>query len=123
MTNAPFERLLAAAAQFKVAGDDFARRAAGRHRWTADRLARINEESREAERRLARPEGLVGRPWYRNLLYAADRDNGYADVPLPGIAEALRDRNATLLSREVEDLTQRVVDARGKVMAAIALMR
>ena len=123
MTNAPFERLLAAAAQFKTTGDEFARRAARSHRWSSDRLARINEESREAERRLTRPEGLVGRPWYRNLLYAADRDNGYADVPLPGIAEALRDRDAALLSREVEDLTQRVTDARSKVASAVGMMR
>ena len=123
MTGAPFERLLAAAAQFKATGDEFARRAARGRRWNPDRLARINEESREAERRLTRPEGLVGRPWYRNLLYAADRDNGYADVPLPGIAEALRDRDAALLTREVEDLTQRVMDARGKVASAVGLMR
>ena len=123
MTNAPFDRLLAAAAQLKRAGDDFARRAAGRRRWNSDRLARINEESREAERRLARPQGLAGRPWYRNLLYAADRDNGYADVPLPGIAEALRDRDAALLSHEVEDLAQRVGDARTKVESANRLMR
>ena len=123
LTDAPFGRLLAAAGQFKTTGEEFARRAAGRRRWTSDRLARINEESRAAERRLARPEGLVGRPWYRNLLYAADRDNGYADVPLPGIAEALRDRDAALLRREVEDLAQRVTDARGKVAAAVGLMR
>ena len=65
----------------------------------------------------------MGRPWYRNLLYAADRDNGYADVPLPGIAEALRDHDAARLSREVQDLATRVGDARAKVSAAAALLR
>ena len=30
------------------------------------------------ERALTRPEGLRSRPWFRNLIYAADEDNGYA---------------------------------------------
>lgn len=123
MTGVPFDRLLTAAAELKVAGTEFARLAGRGRRWNSDRLARINEESREAERRLARPQGLVGRPWYRNLLYAADRDNGYADVPLPGIAEALRDRDVGRLVHEVEDLVQRVTDAGSKVESAVGLMR
>ncbi|MBW8772920.1 MAG: M20/M25/M40 family metallo-hydrolase [Gemmatimonadetes bacterium] len=123
MQGAPFERLLAEAAAFRRAADTLASRAARASRLPVARLDRLNEEAREAEHRLSRPEGLVGRPWYRNLLYAADRDNGYADVPLPGIAEALRDRDAARLSREVQDLATRVGDARAKVSAAAAVLR
>ena len=123
MVGAPWPKLLAEARALRAAGDTFATRSARAARFNVDRLSRINEESRQAERQMARPEGLVGRPWYRNLLYAADRDNGYADVPLPGIAEAMRDRDAGRLSREVVDLTQRVADVRGRVSAAAALLR
>src|SRR4029077_15510766 len=85
--------------------------------------ARVNTQLREAERRLARPTGLTGRPWYRNLLYAADRDNGYADVPLPGISEALRDRNGAALASEVNDLAMRIDEVRARVDAAAALLK
>ncbi len=123
MGGAPFDRLLAEAAAFRLAADTLAARRDRAARLSPDRLERLNEEMREAERRLTRPEGLVGRPWYRNLLYAADRDNGYADVPLPGIAEALRDRDAARLAHEVLDLAQRVGDARAKVSAAVGMLR
>ena len=123
MQGAPFERLLAAASAFRRAADTLARRSARASHLSTARLERLNEDAREAEHRLSRPEGLVGRPWYRNLLYAADRDNGYADVPLPGIAEALRDHDAARLSREVQDLATRVGDARAKVSAAAAMLR
>lgn len=121
--GAPFERLVAEALAFRAAADTLAMRSGRAARLSIDRLQTLNEEAREAERRLTRAEGLTGRPWYRNLLYAADRDNGYADVPLPGIMEAIRDRDARRLSREVEDLAQRVGDARAKVAAAAALLR
>jgi N-acetylated-alpha-linked acidic dipeptidase len=123
MVGAPWDRLTAEARSLRAAGDTFATRSARGSRFDETRLGRINEESRQAERSLARPEGLNGRPWYRNLLYAADRDNGYADVPLPGIAEALRDKDAGRLSFEVADLAQRVADVRGRVTAAAALLR
>lgn len=123
LVGAPWDRLMAEARGLKAAGDTFTTRSARASRLNVDRLSRMNEESRQAERQMARPEGLTGRPWYRNLLYAADRDNGYADVPLPGIAEALRDKDAGRLSREVADLAQRVGDVKGRVSAAVALLR
>ncbi|HEU4570190.1 MAG TPA: M28 family peptidase [Gemmatimonadales bacterium] len=123
MTGAPFARLLAASRALRTAADAFAAAEARGTPTDAQRLARVNTELREAERQLARPSGLVGRPWYRNLLYAADRDNGYADVPLPGVAEALRDRDRARLAREVADLAQRLAAARARVVAAQAALR
>jgi N-acetylated-alpha-linked acidic dipeptidase len=123
MVGAPWDRLTNEAKTLRAVGDTFQSRSARASRFDETRLGRVNEESRQAERSLARPEGLNGRPWYRNLLYAADRDNGYADVPLPGIAEALRDKDAGRLSFEVADLAQRVADVRGRVSAAAMLLR
>jgi N-acetylated-alpha-linked acidic dipeptidase len=120
--TAGFDRVLASADQLKRSAEalDAARGAVGT--LTPAKAAAVNTLLREAERRLARPAGLSGRPWYRNLLYAADRDNGYADVPLPGISEALRDRNGAGLVNEVDDLATRIDEVRARVDSATALL-
>ena len=59
------------------------------------------------ERALTRPEGLRTRPWYRNLIYAADENNGYANIVFPSVNEAIRAGDATLAQREIDDLARR----------------
>jgi N-acetylated-alpha-linked acidic dipeptidase len=59
------------------------------------------------ERALTRPEGLRTRPWYRNLIYAADENNGYANIVFPSVNEAIRSGDAALTRREVDDLARR----------------
>ena len=66
-----------------------------------------NAALREVERALTRPEGLRTRPWYRNLIYVADENNGYANMPLPSVNEAIRDDDDGLAARELADLSQR----------------
>lgn len=126
MAGAPFDRVLASATGLSRAAtrfDSASAMAGAAGRLSNARLSRVNAQLREAERRLARPTGLTGRPWYRNLLYAADRDNGYADVPLPGISEALRDKDAAALAREVDDLATRIGEVTARVDSATALLR
>lgn len=87
-------------------------------------LASANLLLREAEMALSRPSGLVGRPWFRNLMFASDRDNGYADIALPGIAEAIEDNDQPRFEREVNDLTSRVMQATSLIQqATVALAR
>ena len=59
------------------------------------------------ERALTRPEGLRTRPWYRNLIYAADENNGYSNVVFPSVSEAIRAGDAALVEREAADLARR----------------
>jgi N-acetylated-alpha-linked acidic dipeptidase len=66
-----------------------------------------NAALREVERALTRPLGLRTRPWYRNLIYVADENNGYATMPFPSVNEAIRDDDAELAERELADLAQR----------------
>ncbi|HEX2205363.1 MAG TPA: transferrin receptor-like dimerization domain-containing protein, partial [Longimicrobium sp.] len=47
------------------------------------------------------------RPWYRNLVYAADENNGYANVVFPSIHEAIRAGDRALAEREIADLARR----------------
>jgi N-acetylated-alpha-linked acidic dipeptidase len=70
-------------------------------------LQRTNAGLLEVERQLTRPEGLVTRSWFRNLIYASDENNGYATMVFPSVGEAIRAGNATIVAREVNDLATR----------------
>jgi N-acetylated-alpha-linked acidic dipeptidase len=63
------------------------------------------------ERALTRPEGLKDREWFRNLIYASDPDNGYADMVFPGVATAVRHGDRALAESELADLARRFAAA------------
>lgn len=69
-----------------------------------DALARTNASLLEVERALTRPQGLDGRAWFRNLIYVADEDNGYANMVFPSVNEAIRAGDADRTAREIADL-------------------
>jgi N-acetylated-alpha-linked acidic dipeptidase len=72
-----------------------------------ERRAAVNAALRGVERALARPEGLRTRAWYRNLIYVADVDNGYANMVFPSINEAIRANDQRLTGEEIIDLAHR----------------
>ncbi len=74
------------------------------------------------ERALTRPEGLRSRPWFRNLIYAADEDNGYATIVFPSVNEALRRRDLALARSELADLATRFGAASRKLDEARAAL-
>lgn len=74
------------------------------------------------ERALTRPEGLRSRPWFRNLIYAADEDNGYSTVVFPSVNEALRRREIALARAELADLAARFMAASRKLDQARAAL-
>jgi N-acetylated-alpha-linked acidic dipeptidase len=59
------------------------------------------------ERSITRPDGLRTRQWYRNLIYEADENNGYANIVFPSVNEAIRAGDASLAQRELDDLARR----------------
>ncbi len=74
---------------------------------TMARRGATNAALREVERALIRPQGLRSRPWYRNLIYVADIDNGYANMAFPSINEAIRAGDERRTTDEVADLAHR----------------
>jgi N-acetylated-alpha-linked acidic dipeptidase len=70
-------------------------------------LQRTNRALMQVERALIRQQGLKSRPWFRNLIYVADENNGYANMALPSINEAIRANDETLTRSEIEDLASR----------------
>jgi N-acetylated-alpha-linked acidic dipeptidase len=63
--------------------------------------AGLNAQLLMSERRLTNPEGLPNRSWYRHLIYAPGFYTGYAVKTLPGIREAIEQRNWQLAESEV----------------------
>ncbi|HVW95635.1 MAG TPA: transferrin receptor-like dimerization domain-containing protein [Mucilaginibacter sp.] len=54
---------------------------------------KLNKLLYQAEQVLLSPEGLPRRPWYRHTIYAPGFYTGYGVKTLPGIREALEQRN------------------------------
>ena len=88
---------------------------------TAARRARyttVNARLRDVERAMTRPSGLASRPWFRNLVYAADVDNGYSNMPFPAVNEAVRARNLTQARDELRELAAHFGQATNALEAA-----
>jgi len=86
------------------------------------RQAAVNAALLGVERALTRPEGLRTRPWFRNLIYVADENNGYANMVFPSVNEAIRAGDEQLTARELADLAQRFEAATRALAAARAAL-
>jgi N-acetylated-alpha-linked acidic dipeptidase len=58
----------------------------------ADRAKAVDEVLLTLERKLTRPEGLPRRPWFHHMIYAPGFYTGYGVKTLPGIREAIEQR-------------------------------
>ncbi|MDB4910822.1 MAG: peptidase, partial [Gemmatimonadetes bacterium] len=84
---------------------------------------RTNASLMLVERALTSPQGLKTSPWFRNLIYAADVDNGYSNMVFPSINEATRADDQTLAQAEMNDLATRFKSATDALNKATAALR
>jgi N-acetylated-alpha-linked acidic dipeptidase len=68
------------------------------------RVERVHRGLMKVERALLDPDGLVGRPWFKHLIYAP-RPTYKASV-LPALTEAIEARDQSRVKLEVERLTR-----------------
>ena len=61
-------------------------------RASPDQLARAMVILKGIDQLLLDKDGLPGRPWYRNLIYAPGTLTGYGAKTLPGIREGIEQR-------------------------------
>jgi len=87
--NKALKRLQESARQHEQA----AKPAGGGTRLPAQAQPALDAVLLRAERALTRPEGLPRRPWYRHFIYAPGFYTGYGVKTLPGVREALEQRN------------------------------
>jgi N-acetylated-alpha-linked acidic dipeptidase len=96
---APLEN---AAAQLTQAAERYRRSLDGsRSRLTPEIIRTINKALIQSERQLTDDAGLPRRPWYRHLLYAPGYYTGYAVKTMPGVREAIEEKNYAEAEREV----------------------
>ena len=78
----------------------------------------LNETLYKVERSLINENGLPKRPWYKHQIYAPGYYTGYGVKTLPGIREAIEQRNweearenIEIVSKTIEAYTQQVQHA------------
>lgn len=86
-------------------------------------LQKTNQALLLVERALLRPQGLRTRPWFRNLIYVADENNGYANMVFPSVNEAIRTNDSALTQSEINDLASRFDRAAQAVADARSALR
>jgi N-acetylated-alpha-linked acidic dipeptidase len=64
-------------------------------------FARLNTELLQSERLLLSSSGLANRPWYRHLLYAPGFYTGYGVKTVPGVREAIEQKEWPLAATEI----------------------
>ena len=79
---------------------------------------RVRRGLRQLVRAYLDDGGLDGRPWFRSLIAASDRNDGYAPCMLPLLAEAVADRDTDRIERAVE----RMAAAQDRADQAMRLM-
>ena len=50
-------------------------------------------------------DGLPGRPWFKHSIYAPGEHTGYAAVVIPGVNEAIDNKDLTLTTQQLQILT------------------
>ena len=69
---------------------------------SGDSLEAVNRGLYQAEQQLLTEQGLPRRPWYRHSIYAPGFYTGYGVKTLPGIREALEQRNWLETQQQVD---------------------
>ena len=114
--------------RFRLSAIDYdraLRRAAERGLIPADRTTELRELNRllfQSERQLTAKDGLPRRPWYRHQIYAPGFYTGYGVKTLPGVREAIEQKNwseasaqAVVIAGAIDALTSQVRLAAGRL--------
>ncbi len=71
---------------------------------TAAALAQVNALLRQGDQVMLIPEGLPKRPWYQHALYAPGYYTGYGVKTMPGVREAIEQRDWKVADEQITKL-------------------
>jgi N-acetylated-alpha-linked acidic dipeptidase len=117
---APLER---AASKLKTAARDYDEALAGAGTLSAASRTALNAELQHIDQSLLDPEGLPGRPWYRNLAYAPGVLTGYGAKTLPGVREAIEGRRWTEAQTYIGRTAKALEAYAARIEAATSLIK
>jgi N-acetylated-alpha-linked acidic dipeptidase len=83
----------------------------------------INALLIRSERDLTDSAGLPGRPWYIHMLYAPGVYTGYGAKTMPGVREAIEQKQWDRAQREIERVANVLVREAALVDSASAMLR
>lgn len=90
------EQLKKSAAAYEAAGKN--------HQLSDKEQIALNQLLKDMERRLTRDHGLPRRPWYKHHIYAPGFYTGYGVKTLPGVREAIEQRDFEEAKEQIEIL-------------------
>lgn len=116
-----FSQLQNALSQLEHIADAFADSAA---RFPGDfsNHASLNRLLFQTEQKLLTEKGLPRRPWYRHTIYAPGYYTGYGVKTLPGIREAIEQRNWEEAREQIAIAARAVEDYAANIGQAVALL-
>jgi N-acetylated-alpha-linked acidic dipeptidase len=82
-------------------------------------LDALNGKLAQAERALTLPDGLPGRSWFRHQIYAPGMYTGYGVKTIPGVREAIEQKNWKLADEQIARAGQ-VLEKEAAVIEEIA---
>jgi N-acetylated-alpha-linked acidic dipeptidase len=103
-----FSSLENAIAQLKYASGEFENQYPGAVGLPADKQNELNEILYKLERSLLNENGLPRRSWYKHQIYAPGYYTGYDVKTLPGIREALEQRNWKEAQENIEIVSKTI---------------
>jgi len=113
-----FSSLENAMVQMKSSSEELQKQYASAIQLPTEKQKELNEILFKVERSLINEKGLPGRSWYKHQIYAPGYYTGYGAKTLPGIREAIEQRNwkearenIEIVSKTLETYTQQVQHA------------
>ncbi|MFK7923071.1 MAG: transferrin receptor-like dimerization domain-containing protein, partial [Bacteroidia bacterium] len=88
----------------------------------AKQQAALNQKLIQMERALTREAGLPIRPWYRHHIYAPGFYTGYGVKTLPGVREAIEQRDWVLAQKQIEILAELLTHYAEEISAASEIL-
>ena len=85
-------------------------------------LPTVNAQLIAVERALTLPDGLPGRPWYRNQIYAPGLYTGYGVKTLPGVRESIEQKDWKLAEEQAVRVGHVLENAGEKIQSAAAAL-
>ncbi len=89
---------------------------------SAASLAQVNALLRQSDQALLMPDGLPKRPWYRHSLYAPGFYTGYGVKTMPGVREAIEQKDWALADAEIVRIAAALTRESDLVVRAAALL-
>ncbi len=97
-------------------------KAAGIFDKTSQNTIELNALLKDMERSLTRDHGLPRRPWFKHHIYAPGFYTGYGVKTLPGVREAIEQRNFEEVNEQIEILAEVLMLFSANIEKAVGFM-